>query len=540
MIESQNEQRATLNLVPDGSSSGLTSLPESVLTQHRARMLDPATAARVPGYVADGPTAYRTEELLVPHDLQVDTLNQVLGFDLGLVLKRDGDEKTRCRLVPDEDVGRRKARVEKGMPAAIDVDAWKALQTLRSATLAGDDRLNNSPGLKEAVEKISLNRLLIGSAMGGIGGMSTLQGVPGAIGGNPDPGAGPGDLGYWRFPVAVQLPPAQRSDDADTPRRPVIAVLDTGIGKNSWLGIVDENDLGSFVSIDPAIQEKVTSPTSHNSIGSYWDHPSTGTPLTGYLSTHTGHGAFVIGIIHQVEPDADVLSIRVMHEDGIVHTDVLITVLERLALRVEAAQAANDEERMIDVVSLSLGGYREDSTQPAKFDMLAEKINELRALGVVVVASAGNYASAREFWPAALATRIVEDEITEGPPVVSVGARNPNGTKTLFTNDAIWVTTWALGAGVVSTFPENTDGSGNPRYRVIAENAAADDRLGIRESLETDNFGSGYAIWAGTSFAAPAVAAQIARLLKESPEAELSQRTTLKRAKAAVRKILGQ
>lgn len=532
-IRSQDEETARKNLVPDNSSKGLTTLPESVLSYHGALMLDPATAARVDGYVATQPTAYRAAELLLPADSPVEDINNVLGLDLGLML--EGVSGLRHRLVPDKDPERRAQRREKGTASAVRVDAWTAMQTLRSATLEGDNRL---AAHKSAIDAISLNHLLIGSAMGGIGGVSVLNGVPGAIGGNPDPGKDPGNLGYWRIPVAVQFPATRRS--VSSSRRPVIAVLDTGIGKNSWLGVVDENDLGPFVHIDQDIQKVVHSPVSDGLLDDSVDHPPTGEPLTGYLSSHTGHGTFIMGIVHQVEPDADVLSIRVMHNDGVVYEDVLHDALAALLARVTQAQdrwktaSAEDKPewagRMVDVVSLSLGGYQEEGELGAGYDKITRRIQDLHARGVVVVASAGNYASSRPFMPAALAKR---DEDT---PVVSVGARNPNGTKALFANDGLWVTTWALGAGVVSTFPENTDGSGSPSYQVVAPNAV--DELGTRESLEVDDFRSGYAIWAGTSFAAPAVAAQIARLLKDDDLSDIGPAATLDRARAAVKTVL--
>jgi hypothetical protein len=37
--------------------------------------------------------------------------------------------------------------------------------------------------------------------------------------------------------------------------------------------------------------------------------------------------------------------------------------------------------------------------------------------------------------------------------VISVGALNLNGTKAMFSNDGDWVTAFALGAAVVSTYP---------------------------------------------------------------------------------------
>ena len=82
-------------------------------------------------------------------------------------------------------------------------------------------------------------------------------------------------------------------------------------------------------------------------------------------------------------------------------------------------------------------------------------LNRLSELGVIVFAAAGNDATSRRFYPAAFA----ELAAGIGPQVVSVGALNPNSTRALFSNEAPWVRAWATGAGVVSTFPIDVQGS---------------------------------------------------------------------------------
>ena len=42
---------------------------------------------------------------------------------------------------------------------------------------------------------------------------------------------------------------------------------------------------------------------------------------------YTGHGSFIAGLIRQVVPDATVLSIRIMHGDGIVYEGDLLYAL---------------------------------------------------------------------------------------------------------------------------------------------------------------------------------------------------------------------
>jgi subtilisin family serine protease len=130
------------------------------------------------------------------------------------------------------------------------------------------------------------------------------------------------------------------------------------------------------------------------------------------------------------------------------------------------------------------------------------------------VAAAGNYATSRKFFPAAF---------TQSPPppgqvpMISVGALNPNGSKALFSDGGRWVTAWAPGAAVVSTFPVDLNGSRSPELRMPAH-PANEMPPGVslppeREALDPDDYRGGFAIWSGTSFSAPLVAARITKAL---------------------------
>src|SRR5262249_3960757 len=137
--------------------------------------------------------------------------------------------------------------------------------------------------------------------------------------------------------------------------------------------------------------------------------------------------------------------------------------------------------------------------------------------GVLVVAAAGNHASTRPFYPAAFAG------------VLAVGALNPNGTKALFSNDGSNVHWWATGAGVVSTYPSDVRGSFTSTVR--------GPRL-PRATLNPDDFDSGFAVWDGTSFGAPLIAAHLANELLAGcggkPLVELTEEATRNRAADAV------
>jgi subtilisin family serine protease len=135
-------------------------------------------------------------------------------------------------------------------------------------------------------------------------------------------------------------------------------------------------------------------------------------------------------------------------------------------------------------------------------------LDELLAMGVAVVAAAGNYATSRRFYPAAF----TEEPVPPGQlPLLSVGALNPNGSKAMFSDDARWISTWAPGAAVVSTFPVDINASRSPQ--LIAREPEADAGPAVREALDPDDYSGGFAVWSGTSFAAPLLAAEIAGAL---------------------------
>jgi RNA polymerase sigma factor (sigma-70 family) len=145
---------------------------------------------------------------------------------------------------------------------------------------------------------------------------------------------------------------------------------------------------------------------------------------------------------------------------------------------------------------------------------LGRVIKALLGLGVVVVAAAGNLASARRFYPAAFALEKAPDG---GVPVISVGALNPNGTKAMFSNDGDWVTAFALGAAVVSTYPVDVDASRTPELRIPVNRRPPGDVPG-REALDPNDYSGGAAVWSGTSFAAPHLAALITRSMLAGAE----------------------
>jgi subtilisin family serine protease len=156
-------------------------------------------------------------------------------------------------------------------------------------------------------------------------------------------------------------------------------------------------------------------------------------------------------------------------------------------------------------------GYYHETPADELFDpTLYAILEQLGELGTLVVCSAGNDATSRPSFPAAFApwsdgAGPVSVSAT-GLPVVSVGALNPNlESDALFTNTGPWVRTYVPGASVMSTHPPFQGG-----YEPVARTQAYGR---WRASIDPDDFRGGFAVWSGTSFAAPLFAGLLAREL---------------------------
>jgi hypothetical protein len=533
----------------DDTAPGLTGIPSAVLQRHGAVVLDPSRAATVGGSGTPRSTVYRARTLLIPADLLqrpevVDAISHVLrGVRMALVAPEPAEPPARgdspvaeqLRMLPRVAV-LRPARPEQGAPALpVVVDAWVALQALRAAA----EVTEFAALTPETVGRIALEHLLIGSAITGSPATegNGVSGSP-ATEGNGVTGPASTDSyvyagGDTRAPVAVVLDaPRRRPADKLGHRRPVVAVLDTGVRAHPWLDVAPAASSAyttvpdGFVAVDPAMQTAIhlegelayaAGDQPRPLVAGPWDRPVTADPLIGELDTETGHGTFIAGLVRQVAPDAQVLAVRIMHSDGVVAEGDLIFALGLLAERIALAESG-DMAAMIDVVSLSLGYFDESAADVAYSSGLWAAIKVLLGLGVAVVAAAGNYSTSRRFYPAAFS---MEPRPPGAAPLISVGARNPNGSIALFSDGGRWITAWASGAAVVSTFPVDINGRRCPEIQMPAATGLPD--AGAREALDPDDYRGGFAVWSGTSFAAPLLAANLARAeLSLNANAELA------------------
>lgn len=195
------------------------------------------------------------------------------------------------------------------------------------------------------------------------------------------------------------------------------------------------------------------------------------------LASQSGHGLFVCGLAQRAAPGLRIDPGRVLDATGVGD---------------DATVAAELQETTAPVVNLSLGGYTEDDLPPpALTGAIAAKGEH-----VVVVAAAGNnHGATRPFWPAAL------------PGVIAVGGYDSAGgqrTETDFSNRGPWVDVCAPAQELVSSYVRGT----YPAH-------------------DGDRVLRGWAAWSGTSFAAPLVAAEIARRIRDGRDGRTPRQVAL-------------
>jgi hypothetical protein len=545
IIPPENLGTAVLNEDAEPGSGSLYA-SSAILQRHGARVISPPARAAAAGQGWPAPRAavYRASTLLLPaefHDDQVlAAINGVLA-DVGMRLV--SVPASAGTSVPG-DVARlpRAAVLNPASDSSADVDAWAALSALRAAAVAGR-------GLSaEDVRKISLEHLLTSAAITGepiVHSNPVVDGGPivhSNAGGEPIVHSNEAIESYLyagqdaRTPLEVCMdPPARKpatAAAADYGRRPVIAVLDTGVRVHPWLDVragkgyrgfgyeVAADTFAipddGFVRVSQAMQDAIYEHARHaSSVGDAprhlirypWDAPVQTDDLIPPVDPHLGHGTFIAGIVRQVVPDATVLSIHVMHSDGVVYEGDLLYALGLLAAQVAAAHQSGNTALMIDAVSMSLGYFAESAGDVVYTSELARLIDSLLDMGVMVTAAAGNYTSSRPYFPAALA---LHRKGANQVPLLSVGALNPNGSQAAFSDGGEWVRSWASGAAVASTFPVDVNGPDSPDLEVSGKTLSK-----TIQSLDHDDYRGGFAAWSGTSFSAPALAASLVRAMLE-------------------------
>ncbi|GAA3218579.1 S8/S53 family peptidase [Actinocorallia longicatena] len=231
---------------------------------------------------------------------------------------------------------------------------------------------------------------------------------------------------WWTGPAERPRParPSRLPPPGPTRRDVTVAVLDTGLDPHPWY---EKSDW--FAAQRDTVGEVLDADLDHD------------------LDGQAGHGTFVAGVVLRHAPSARITARRVAGGDGVGDELAVVRALDGLTA---------------DIVNLSLGCHTYDD-RPSP--VLQRAIAGL-GRGTVVTACAGNTATDRPFWPAAL------------KQVLAVGALD-GMERAYFSNYGWWVDACAQGVAVESSF------------------------------VRFAGF-EGYAAWSGTSFAAPAVAGMIA------------------------------
>lgn len=192
----------------------------------------------------------------------------------------------------------------------------------------------------------------------------------------------------------------------------------------------------------------------------------------GYLDFQAGHGTFVAGIVERVAPGADIRVYRAADTDGFATDDDIADAMLR---------AVDDDAQ---IINLSLGGRTVDDQPPPAMAQAASWIFANRPRDeVVIVAAAGNYGDTSPCWPAAL------------PHVEAVAGLTAN------------------------LVPSRWSSYGNVRFSTVAEGIRSTFVTGLESPIfdrDPETFPpDAWAIWSGTSFAAPQVTGAIARICQE-------------------------
>jgi subtilisin family serine protease len=213
-------------------------------------------------------------------------------------------------------------------------------------------------------------------------------------------------------------------------------------------------------------------------------------PLDDYLDLGAGHGTFTAGIVQQVAPAALRLDVRqTLDTEG---------VGDELKVGRAIVRAAEDGA---EIINLSLGLVTTDDAPPLALEAEIRRAVDIardKGTHLLLVCAAGNYGNTRPCWPAAFS----KDPDLE-KHVISVAALRRDYAAPADVVGAEWsthgaqVTISTFGQGVVSTY-------------VVGRESPSNDPLG------PDTFGpSSWAVWSGTSFAAPQVTGAIVRLMQE-------------------------
>jgi hypothetical protein len=239
-----------------------------------------------------------------------------------------------------------------------------------------------------------------------------------------------------------------------------IAVLDTGVPNPSRLATWHPE-------LEQSVRRTADNPQFPDDEDTLYDGKGT------TLRHQAGHGTFIAGLVHLVAPELVISPYAVLDPDGM--GDDL-----HIAAGILAVTSAPTN---VPVVNLSLGGYSFDDNPPPVLQAVIAALPRTK----VVVAAAGNQGSPRPFWPAAL-----RDVVS----VAAIDAPADIPAPTAWSDWGTWVDVCTLGEALLSDY--------------VVGSYPTSSSTSVDFDAPTP-----MARWSGTSFAAPLVAAEIARRVKD-------------------------
>jgi hypothetical protein len=198
-------------------------------------------------------------------------------------------------------------------------------------------------------------------------------------------------------------------------------------------------------------------------------------PATLTLGLAGGHGTFVAGIVQQVEPSTDIRMYLGLDVNG-VGTD------DEVGRKIK--QAALDGAK---IINLSLGAQTpNDVPPPGMASGIADAI--AHNPDILIVCAAGNYGDTRKVWPAAFSLTFSENVVAVAGLNAQVGVPSPE-----WTTHGDFVNISTVAEGIASTYVKGTEDT-------VVENPPDTYAL------------NAFAVWSGTSFAAPQITAEVAKI----------------------------
>jgi hypothetical protein len=190
-------------------------------------------------------------------------------------------------------------------------------------------------------------------------------------------------------------------------------------------------------------------------------------PPAQLLDVGAGHGTFIAGVIERIEPTVGIDVHRALDSDGLGGEAAAATAIVR------AAKAG------ARIINLSFG-LETDEDEPPLALAAAVDIVRTNYPDVLLVAAAGNFGRARPCWPAAF----------KGVTAVAALTRTLDGAA--WSSRGSWVDCSTIGEAVLSTFVKGRE-------------------------VDGDVYGAdSWAVWSGTSFAAPQIVAAVAQVAQRS------------------------